>query len=219
MNGYGSYCERVELGWFAEPLNTIAALAFVLAAVQLWRHCKRDGLLLERSLVLMIFLIGAIGVTSTIEHTTGNSFWFALSLILFGLWALVFWDTFLRRVLRLAGGSLAVVWLLSFAIVIGALGFLPLGAFGGVFLLTPLVFLVVAGIVASLSIDRRLMRDFAMAAALLLLALVFWALDDPLCGWVVVGTHWLWHLLAAAVLYVLVDGLGRHLRMRLELDS
>lgn len=219
MNLHAGYCERVEPGWFAEPLNTVAAFAFLLAAIQLWRHCLRDGQRQERVLVLLIVLVGGIGLTAALEHASGHSFRVALVLIPLALWTLLFWEAYLRRVLRLAGGSLIGVWSVSLAIAMGALFILPLQHFGGVFQLTPLLMLVVAGIALSSAIDRRLMRDFLLAAALLLLGLVFWVLDGPVCGWLVVGTHWLWQLLAAGVLYVLVDGLGRHLRMRSELGS
>lgn len=219
MSAFGGYCERVDPGWFAEPLNTMAALAFVLAAVQLWRHGGESGLSWKHERRVLALLVGGIGLTSIAVHTTGYAVWFWLDILLYAAFMLAFWDGFLRHVWGLSGWTRAGIWFLSLVVVASILSILPLGNLAGALLFAPLVLLIVTGVGLCRTTDRRLARDFLLAGALLVVGLMLRVLDDPLCDWLVVGTHWLWHLFAAGVLFVLVDGLGRHLRARSEQTS
>jgi hypothetical protein len=94
--------------------------------------------------------------------------------------------------------------------------YLPLsGVFAGSTLLyAPLLALLLVGMAMAARVDRRLARDLLLGSTLFLLAMVVRALDQLLCDWVIVGTHWLWHLLTAGLLFMLVDGMIRHVHLR-----
>ena len=47
-------------------------------------------------------------------------------------------------------------------------------------------------------------RRLALAGAAFAVSLTMRSLDGPLCGVFPLGTHWLWHLLNALVLYLLL---------------
>ena len=53
-------------------------------------------------------------------------------------------------------------------------------------------------------------RTFLLAVAIFALSFTLRALDSPLCAGMPFGTHFLWHLLNAALLYILVRGAILH---------
>jgi hypothetical protein len=48
------------------------------------------------------------------------------------------------------------------------------------------------------------------AAGIFAVSLVFRTMDGPLCGWIPIGTHFLWHLFNALLLWVLISALVEH---------
>jgi uncharacterized membrane protein len=56
-------------------------------------------------------------------------------------------------------------------------------------------------------------RGLAIGAAILILSLTFRTLDEPLCGVVPVGTHFLWHILNGLMLGWMIVVYVRHRRM------
>ena len=69
MNTYiDIYCERLEPGLWAEPVNAITNIAFFIAAFFALRLAKKENALNWRS-GLLIALIFAMGVGSTLFHT------------------------------------------------------------------------------------------------------------------------------------------------------
>ena len=77
-------------------------------------------------------------------------------------------------------------------------------------------YLAVALLIAlyALALRRRLphvARGLALGAALLALSITFRALDGPLCAAWPIGTHFLWHLLNAAMLGWMIVVYHRHM--------
>ncbi len=50
------YCERIDPGYWAEPVNALTNVAFVLAAALMWR--RTAGLPLGRALCVVLAAIG-----------------------------------------------------------------------------------------------------------------------------------------------------------------
>ncbi len=71
-----AYCERLGPGYWAEPVNAVTNLAFMLVAVWMWRRSARVGL--ARLLAGILF---AIGVGSYLFHTHAQG-WAALADVL-----------------------------------------------------------------------------------------------------------------------------------------
>lgn len=208
------YCERDTAGWFAEPLNTVSGLAFFISAWQAWRQLEGARLREQWDLHLLAGLIGLVGVASMLWHASGIGWlhWFDAAAVT--AFVLAYWQVFLVRVSRLGWAGLVVGWLLTGAGLALFYLLLPRLLLGSTLVYAPLLLLLLAGIVMSMRVDRRLARDLFLASILFLLAMVVRAADLLLCEWVIVGTHWLWHLLTAGLLFVLVDGMIRHVRLR-----
>jgi len=208
------YCERTEPGWFVEPLNTFTGLAYFIASWQAWKQLERPRWREQWDLHLLAGLIALVGFSSMLWHASGIRWLFWLDVAAAAAFAAAYWSVFLFRVPRFGVIGLSVAWL--FTGVGLALFYLLLpGATAGTTLgYLPMLIILFAALILAARVDRRLARDLVLAAAVFGLALVVRALDPVLCDWAVVGTHWLWHLLTAGLLFVLVDGVLRHVRLR-----
>jgi len=189
------YCERTGPGLWAEPFNDLANLAFLVAAGMTWWRAggRRTGRLLAA-------LIGLIFVASTVFHLVATR-WGAVAdstaILLFVLfYAIAFPRIFFRVPAKWA-------WL-------GAPAFLALtaaiAALGGSLYLPALVGLAGFAVVLGVKRDPYCLH-FAMAAALFALSLAFRSIDDVVCGDFPAGTHFLWHLLNAVVLYLVSNAM------------
>jgi hypothetical protein len=208
------YCERTEPGWFAEPLNLVAGLAYFIASWQAWKQLERARWREQWDLHLLAGLIALVGFSSMLWHASGIPWLFWLDVASVVTFAAAYWTVFLFRVPRFGMIGLSVAWLLTGASLFMFYLLLPGAMVGTTLGYLPMLAILFAALLLALRVDRRLARDLVLAAAVFGLALVVRALDPALCDWAVVGTHWLWHLLTAGLLFVLVDGVLRHVRLR-----
>ena len=63
-----AYCERVGMGVFAEPLNAVSNVSFLLAAWAAWVLAKRTGALSAGARAL-IAMGASVGIGSILWHT------------------------------------------------------------------------------------------------------------------------------------------------------
>ncbi|MDR9428488.1 MAG: ceramidase domain-containing protein [Salibaculum sp.] len=201
------YCERMDFSFWAEPVNALTNLAFLVAAVVLWR--RSAGVPMARALAAVLF---AIGIGSFLFHTLATG-WAALAdtLPILGF-ILLYLFAVHRDVLAWPG------WAAGLA----TAGFLPYAAgvtvllrdvpFFGVssFYWTVPILLVIYGIVLRHRFPA-LVRGFAVGAALLSLSITARSLDETLCAAFPVGTHLFWHLLNAVMLGWMIEIYRRHM--------
>jgi hypothetical protein len=208
------YCERDLPGWFAEPLNTVTGLAYLVSAWQAWRQLERARWREQWDLHLLAGLIAFVGVASMLWHASGSAWlhWFDAAAV--AAFVIAYWQVFLVRVSGMGWIGLAGAWVLTGAWLALFYLALPELFLGSTLVYAPLLGLLLVAVAMSARINRRLARDLLLASVLFVLAMVVRAADQLLCEWVIVGTHWLWHLLIAGLLFVLVDGMIRHARLR-----
>lgn len=203
-----AYCERTSPDFWAEPLNALTNLAFVVAALAAARlAAKRGGGAGAWALVVVLL---AIGVGSFLFHTVATR-WAGLADVLpITIFIHLYLYLALRRFVGLPvwGALLGVVGFLAGSAALGRVA--PPGALNGSVSYLPalMAMLVVGGIL--------LARRHAAASGILLAAVVFLAsltarsLDEAVCQAVPVGLHFIWHLLNATVLYLLLRTLVIH---------
>jgi hypothetical protein len=108
----------------------------------------------------------------------------------------------LRRFLELAAAPAFTVLIGFFAASIAVSNFVPAGFLNGSSeYLMPLAALVVVGALAPIDNVRRWI---VLAAILFAVSLVFRTIDRAVCGHFPLGTHFIWHVLNAAVLFILL---------------
>lgn len=211
MNGtyIDIYCERTGPEFWSEPLNAITNLAFLIAAFLLARLILRaePGARGDVALWGLTGLICVIGIGSGLFHTFATRWALLADIIPIALFILIYTWYAVRRF----AAAPAWVCALSVAAVLGiAMAVPPLTGFrGGSYVAALTALIVIGGYL-------KAVRRHSAGAGLLLAALVFAvslalrtvdAQDGAVCAAIPVGTHFLWHLLNATVLFIVTRAL------------
>ena len=208
------YCERTDLSFWSEPLNAVTNLAFLMAAVLLWRAQSEATRPADAQDRVLVVLIGAIGVASFLFHTLATV-WAALADTLSILaFAAYFLFLFLKRAARL-DGTLALVAAGAFAALSYAFPkMLPPGPASGSAGYLPYAIALVMMVAYLWRARSTSAHAFLGATLLFLVSLGLRTVDPALCRGFPLGTHFVWHLLNAVVLYRLARELSLRLRGR-----
>jgi hypothetical protein len=199
------YCERTGPEVWSEPLNAFTNLAFVVAgamAWRLWRERSPAGWRASADLLLLVGLLFAIGIGSTIWHlvpTRATKLGDQIPILLFmNVYLLVFLVRVfgLRCVVTLA--VFALYHVANFAL---ARSFPPDFLNGSVFY-APTWITLLALCAVMFARGHPAARRFAVAVAIFTAAIAFRSIDEAVCVAVPTGTHFLWHLLNGVVLYL-----------------
>jgi hypothetical protein len=203
------YCERVGDGLWAEPLNALTNLAFLLAALLiLWRMHER-GLSPLRlfDLGLLVLLLCAIAVGSLLWHTLASPWSEWADVIPILLFISVYLLSYLVRIARLGPGRV-VFWFLLFHLINTAVQLLlPQQTLNGSLFYLPTLAVLVLFALQTRRTAHPHARLFSYTAVIFTLSLLLRTLDFALCSAWPIGTHFLWHLLNAFVLYLLTVAL------------
>ncbi|KMO38284.1 hypothetical protein VP06_06360 [Methylobacterium aquaticum] len=206
------YCERAGPGLLAEPLNAVSNAAFVVAAILLLRRGRSPDPVADGYAVL----IGVIGLGSALFHTLAVQWAMLADVIPIALFIHAYVFLALRRFLGLSL-AVALAGTLAFAVAAAlfepALSFLagqPLGpASNGSIGYAPASLALFGVGTAAWLRGSRAGAALIGIGVLFLVSLTARTLDATLCPLVPFGTHWLWHLLNAGVLYALVQAARR----------
>lgn len=206
-----AYCERLDPGFWAEPLNAITNVAFAFAAYLVWRLLR--GLAhrqpVARSLRALPWALALVSVCSFLFHTLATV-WAGLadqlSILLYGC-------IFLYAFLRHAAGLLWSIALAGALLFTGASYFTPAALPSGLLNQSGAYFPYLAGLTAITVFLYRAHRPgwrwFLAGTALFAVSLGLRTVDLLVCSAFPLGTHFLWHLLNAVVLFLLTRELAR----------
>lgn len=198
------YCERLDPGLLAEPLNAASNLSFFLAAWFLFRHVHHR----EWDFRVLVALLAAIGAGSLAFHTVGTAGMALVDQLAIAVFIWFYLQRLLVRYGRLGNGVATV------AIVAYAVGSrlvekaFPDGAFNGSAGYLPALATLLA-LTAWVGVDRPdARRPFIAASLVFLVSLTLRTIDQAVCPSFPYGTHFAWHLLNGVVLYCLGRGLA-----------
>ncbi|QRP51318.1 hypothetical protein [Amycolatopsis sp. FDAARGOS 1241] len=189
------YCERLAPGLWGEPLNDVTNLAFLVSAAAVW--WRADGRRTGRALAV---LVGLVFLASTVFHLTATRWGGAADSGFILVFVLYFAAKFPRVFL---GVRMKWSWLAAPAFVVLTVA---MAALGDSLYLPALVGLAVFTAVLAYARDPY-WPHFAVAGAVFALSLAFRSIDGVVCGVFPSGTHFLWHLLNALVLYVVSNAM------------
>lgn len=209
------YCERLGPEVWAEPLNALSNLGFLVAALALQQRLgaqRQAPASAHRYLRLLASLVFCIGLGSALFHTTAQVWSAFLDVLFISLFIYAFFGFFLHFVAGLRWGktvlALAAFFALNWgverglgatlapAILNGSEGYVP-----------PLVALAAMAIYmvrGELEGARRLL----LAAGVFAVSLGLRSLDQRWCAALPIGTHFMWHLLNALTLYLAVTAMS-----------
>ncbi len=193
------YCERLGPGLWVEPANALTNLAFLAAAWASWRIARcseaRPG-----GITLLLGLMVTIGIGSGLFHTFATTWAQLLDVIPILLFTMWYTWLYARRVISvgrdhsgvLVGGFFvaAMVSRRFHAVLNGSLMYAP-------------AFLILLGLgVFHFKKSKQERGALLAASGVFILALFFRTIDQAVCPRFPLGTHFLWHVLDAAVLYL-----------------
>ena len=204
-----AYCERVEHGLWAEPLNASSNLVFfaaaALAAHEFWR--SRGPTVGRRwDIAAAIALLAAVGLGSSLWHTLATPLAELADTIPILLLVSVLLGSSLRRLLGASAISIAAALVVLQVASVGVAARAPAvwnGSLGYAPAWSALVLLAAGAWTRSSPHTRALLVTGILFSVSLLLRTV----DRALCPSWPWGTHFLWHILNALVLFRLLQTL------------
>jgi hypothetical protein len=203
------YCERTDPGFWSEPANALTNLAFLVAAVLVWRRGAGAPPPSGRDARILGALIAAIGVGSGLFHTLATVWAAWLDSGLIALYIYVWLARFLARVARLRWPGV-IAGLALFAIASrGLTALFPPGSLNGSYSYFPaLIALAGCGGHAWRKGHAGAAR-LGAAAGVFMASLVLRSVDQAVCEAWPLGTHFIWHCLNSVVLYLTATALDR----------
>jgi hypothetical protein len=204
------YCERLGPGLWAEPLNAVSNAAFFVAAAAAFLHWRKAGGR-DTPALLLILVTVAIGIGSTIFHTVATRGAILLDIIPIAIfiagYLMLAWRRYLKFGLASAIAALAVFEIISFTLPsVTPPGFLNRSV---PYLPSLLMLIGLAGMVQGTvrranSPEAAISHWLWIAAGLFTASFFLRSIDMAVCRFFPFGTHFIWHCLNAAVLYVLL---------------
>lgn len=204
------YCERAgEAGIWAEPVNAISNAAFLIAA--LWMVWTLRGIPLRRfpDGYLLTLMITAIGIGSGAWHLHPTGTTLAMDVLPITLFINLYLMAFLWRAfgLRWYWIALAVLGLQGLNATAGAL--FPPDTLNGTLLYLPTLLVMGVMTLVSWRIGKPFWLDLLLITGIWTTSLAFRTMDGWVCGVLPMGTHFLWHIANAVVLFELLCLLSR----------
>lgn len=194
-----SYCERLDASYWAEPVNALTNLAFLLAALWCLRRPELEG---DAPARLLAGVLALIGVGSWLFHTHAQVWALLADVIPIQIFILLYLGFATCRFFDRPWGAGALAAGLFLALA-------PLAARGLAALVGPLNgsvgYLPVPVVIAAYALALRTRaaataKGLAAGAGILVVSLAFRSLDRAVCPAFPLGTHFLWHLLNALML-------------------
>jgi Ceramidase len=199
------YCERLDAGLLAEPANALSNLAFVAAAVALWRvqaSVSAEGRKIPADIRLLPPLVFLVALGSSLFHTLAVRWAALLDTLFILLYCCVFLYGFLRHAVGAPSGA-AVATAAAFALIsYGFPNLFPKEALNGSTGYIPYLLGLLAMSVWLAWHHAPAARALGLASVVFCISLTLRTVDQTLCARFPLGTHFLWHLLNGLLLWI-----------------
>ncbi len=200
------YCERIGAEFWAEPINALTNIAFFIAAWSIWYLSRRSSTL-SPSIWLLIATAIAIGTGSFVFHTVATSWARLLDVIPILVFQLLFLWLYSRRIIAFSqpiSGLLLAIFMGAALfsrqfpeILNGSLTYAP-------------AFLTVLALGVYHATRTPIGRfDLLAAGGVFVASLFFRTVDNATCAAFPIGTHFMWHILNGAVVFLTAHTLVR----------
>lgn len=198
------YCERLDASYWAEPINAITNIAFLIAALAAYLLHRKQP---QSSFVSLLLIINVflIGIGSYLFHTHATRWSLLADVIPITIFMHLYLFLFVRNILN-AGTSMGII---SVFIFIGASYLispvlLPADALNGsvMYFSSVLALLVCSGL---LYYQNHPDRVLLITGTLVFIAsITMRSLDMAACDYLPIGIHYFWHIFNATLLYLLL---------------
>ncbi len=198
------YCERIDTGFWAEPVNACTNIGFIFAAWFIWRFAVHKQTQ-SSSIAAMTGIIVTIGIGSFLFHTMATPLTRWLDIIPIFVFQLLYIGFYTRRIINLPVAVTGILLLVFVAAAVYGRQF-PDVINGSLIYAPALLVIIILGWYHYQS--RKMERGLLLAAAsIFLLSIFFRSIDNMICPQFILGTHFLWHILNAVVIYLAMRAL------------
>jgi hypothetical protein len=198
------YCERIGPGFWAEPVNAFTNIGFVFAAWIVWRFAVHKQTQ-DSSIAVMTGVIAAIGIGSFLFHTMATPLTRWMDIIPIFMFQLLYIGFYTRRIINLPVAVIGILLIVFVAAAVYGRQF-PDVINGSLIYAPALLVIIILGWYHYQG--RKVERGLLLAAAsIFLLSIFFRSIDNMICPRFVLGTHFLWHILNAVVIYLAMRAL------------
>ncbi len=206
------YCERAGPELWAEPVNALTNLAFVAAGLWGVRQARLHNA--GRMVEFLSWWVVAIGVGSGLFHTFANRLTMLADIVPIAIFTILYTGFAVRRYLGFGRVAATIVVIVFFATAGLLTTYLPQelveASNGSTGYLPAFLALIVFGAAAALA-GHPAGRWLVAAACVFAVSVTARALDMQLCSsGDALGMHFLWHLLNALMLGLLLAAAARH---------
>lgn len=201
---FNLYCERTGPAFWAEPVNALTNLLFIISAWFIWRNSKTVNAQ-SVGVCLLVSLVCAIGIGSFLFHTFATTWAKLLDDLPILLFQLVFLWIYCREVAKFEALPVFALIVMYLLFAVSARQF-PHILNGSLVYAPAIMVLFVLGLYHWLT-QRHAPYLLLASAAVFIVALSFRTMDNAICAHFPMGSHFLWHSFNALLLYLLMRGL------------
>ena len=201
------YCERLGPAFWAEPINALTNVAFLIAAWGMWRLSRRASAL-SPGVWLLIATSVAIGVGSFAFHTAATPWARVLDIVPILVFQLVFLWLYGRGVIALSRPACGLLLLGFFAAAMLGRQFPEI--LNGSLIYAPAFLVIFALGIYHARTTSSGRFDLLAAAGVFVASIFFRSIDNAVCDAFPPGTHFLWHVLNGGVVYLAARAFIRH---------
>lgn len=205
-------CERSSLGPFAEPLNILSSFAFMVAAVAIYRIYTRHEDLHGKwiwDVRILTFLTFIIGVNSIIFHAFPNPTTELADTITIVMFIILYFWCVLFRVARttIFQAGICFIAFVGFSHIL--VSQFPRALNDSIGYLSTMIALIMIAVHLHLR-ARPSSSHFMLAALIGVVSLFCRAVDREVCALLPTGSHFLWHIFNATLIFILLKQLIRN---------
>ena len=199
------YCERTTSALDAEPVNALTNVAFLVAAGCAWRLQSDRAVAGTKALIRTLTLVVAlVGLGSFLFHTVATRWAEWGDVIPIMVFMLLYLWLVLTGFFNWSKSAKLIALTLLFATTFYLEWAVPSAFLMGGALYIPALFALIAVSVGLYRWEHAAGKAMIAATGIFILALTARTIDLPICTVFPLGTHFLWHILNALFLYVLL---------------
>lgn len=214
-------CERHAEGFLAEPLNAVSNLAFIYVSIAIYRYYKANEDVTIRQIwdvKVMTLLIFIIGVNSIIFHTYPTQTTELMDTIPIVMFILIYFVSVIFRIGKCTKFQATVCFVAFIGFTHMLIHQFPRALNDSIGYLSSMISLIVIAVYLHLR-ARPSSQYFMLAAIIGVVSLFCRAIDREVCDVWPYGTHFLWHLFNATLLYILMKQIIRNVNREARLKQ
>lgn len=198
------YCERMDASFFAEPINAFSNIFFIMAAYFSYVYLQKSSSKPQThySVQTLNGILVCIGIGSFLWHTFATAWAEFADVIPITIFIYVYLFAFVRLVLEkkilVVTAALIAFTILNYSIT----KYADPSLLNGSIAYAPALFSLL--VLAFLARKKEKFSFLLLAIFIFLISLLFRSIDFMVCGFLPFGTHFLWHICNAIMLYMLM---------------